>query len=126
MLLRALVRTMTAFDQRNQNVYGNQFNIAQGGGQADIASMVELIAQLDSISSAVSHAQIGDEAAADIQHEIHQAIASATAGDATRTRDRLERARQVMQSIASTGTVIASLANALTEAIHACARVMGA
>ena len=117
---------MAAFDQRNQNVYGSQFNIAQNGDQVDLASVVDLATRLHSISLAVSEAQIDDEAAADVQHEIRQAIASADAGDASRTRDRLERARQIIQSIAGTSTAFASLANSLTEAIHACVRVIGA
>jgi len=117
---------MTAFDQRNQHVYGDQLNIAQSGSPIDTAGIMEIIAQLRSISLAVSQAQINEEATADVQHEIHQAIASAGARDVTRARDRLERARQIMQSIASAGTAIASITNSLTEAIHACARVIGA
>jgi hypothetical protein len=107
---------MSIFDQRGQTVHGNQFNVVGGSD-----SIAELVARLQSLSAEVSRMPADDETRSDAQHEIQQAIASAGAGNGARTRERLERARQFVETIAGAGNLV----SAITDAIHACARIIG-
>jgi hypothetical protein len=107
---------MSIFDQRGQTVHGKQFNVA--GGSDDFA---EFVARLQSLSAEVSGTPADDETRAGAQHEIQQAIVSASAGNGTRTRERLERARQFVEAIAGAGNLV----SAISDAIHACARIIG-
>ena len=109
---------MSIFDQRGQRVR-SQINVAAGFGSPD--SVAEFVSRLQSLSDAVSGTSADEETRADAEHEIQQAIVNASAGNGSRTRERLEKARQFVETIAGAGNLVASI----TEAIHACARIIG-
>jgi hypothetical protein len=120
-LVDASEAILSAFDQRGQTVHGNQINMAFGEQfrSADDAKL--LVDLLQSFSGTVAHSDLDDETSADVQHELRQAIAGVQSGDGPKTRKRLESARTILQAIAGAG----SLAAPLTDAIHACTRIIG-
>ena len=109
---------MTQFDQRWQEVGGNQYNIGRDMNFGGVQNSVDLIAELEKLKEEVAQARrdgiLDKKKATDVEYQITKATQEAEEAkpDKKTILDHLNTAKAFIEDVAAASGVVAALVSA--------------